>query len=125
MSNRRRLLHPLIYIKFERAETGANHSTNNGFVTSARRAERRHCGRHSAVLPEFVVCVAGSSITCVRDADVSQSHGGNRSHHSLRIHQLPKEDDPDWRSPHWIKAEEYTHFPQGYCWNCKQRGLRS
>jgi hypothetical protein len=22
----------------------------------------------------------------------------------------PKEDDPDWRSPHWIKPEECAHF---------------
>jgi hypothetical protein len=22
----------------------------------------------------------------------------------------PKEDDPDWRSPHWIKPEECTHL---------------
>ena len=25
----------------------------------------------------------------------------------------PKEDDPDWRSPHWIKSEECTHLAQG------------
>jgi hypothetical protein len=22
----------------------------------------------------------------------------------------PKEDDPDWRSPHWIKPEECAHL---------------
>ena len=22
----------------------------------------------------------------------------------------PKEDDPDWRSPHWIKPDECTHL---------------
>jgi len=25
----------------------------------------------------------------------------------------PKEDDPDWRSPHWIKPEECAHLAQG------------
>jgi hypothetical protein len=57
MSRRQRLLQPLIYVKFERAETGAGRSANNQFP------EGRH-GPQSAprsagdILqpPEFVVC---------------------------------------------------------------------
>ena len=35
----------------------------------------------------------------------------------------PKEDDPDWRSPHWIKPEECTHLAQSVLIELKARGF--
>jgi len=35
----------------------------------------------------------------------------------------PKEDDPDWRSPHWIKSEECTHLAQGILLELQAKGF--
>ncbi|WP_426614516.1 hypothetical protein [Bradyrhizobium sp. McL0616] len=35
----------------------------------------------------------------------------------------PKEDDPDWRSPDWIKPEECTHLAQGILMELQARGF--
>lgn len=35
----------------------------------------------------------------------------------------PKEDDPDWRSPHWIKPEECTHLAQSIMLELQAKGF--
>ena len=35
----------------------------------------------------------------------------------------PKEDDPDWRSPYWIKPEECTHLAQGILLALQAKGF--
>ena len=35
----------------------------------------------------------------------------------------PKEDDPDWRSPHWIKPEECTHLARGIVLELQANGF--
>jgi hypothetical protein len=35
----------------------------------------------------------------------------------------PKEDDPDWRSPHWIMPEECTHLAQGIMLELQAKGF--
>ena len=35
----------------------------------------------------------------------------------------PKEDDPDWRGPHWIKPEECTHLAQGIMLELQAKGF--
>lgn len=41
---------------------------------------------------------------------------------SAFIH-YPKEDDPDWRSPSWIKPEECTHLAQGIMLELQAKGF--
>jgi hypothetical protein len=35
----------------------------------------------------------------------------------------PKEDDPDWRSPSWIKPDECTHLAKGILQELRARGF--
>ena len=35
----------------------------------------------------------------------------------------PKEDDPDWRSPHWINPEECTHLAQSILLELQAKGF--
>ena len=35
----------------------------------------------------------------------------------------PKEDDPDWRSPHWIKPEECVHLAQSILLELQAKGF--
>jgi hypothetical protein len=35
----------------------------------------------------------------------------------------PEEDDPDWRSPHWIKPEETVHLAQAILLELQTRGF--
>ena len=35
----------------------------------------------------------------------------------------PKEDDPDWRSPQWIKSDECTHLAQGILLELHAKGF--
>ena len=37
----------------------------------------------------------------------------------------PKEDDPDWKSPHWIKPKECSHLAMAVILNCRPRGSKS
>ena len=48
----------------------------------------------------------------MRDADVGQSRDVIEAAIRSAFTSYPKEDDPDWRSPHWIKPEE-----------CAQQGI--
>jgi hypothetical protein len=36
----------------------------------------------------------------------------------------PKEDDPDWRSPHWIKPEECTHLAKIVILELRAKGFQ-
>jgi hypothetical protein len=36
----------------------------------------------------------------------------------------PKEDDPDWRSPHWIKPEECTHLAKLIMLELRAKGFQ-
>jgi hypothetical protein len=36
----------------------------------------------------------------------------------------PKEDDPDWRSPSWIKPDECAHLAQGILIELQARGFQ-
>lgn len=35
----------------------------------------------------------------------------------------PKEDDPDWRSPHWITPEECVHLAQNILLELQEKGF--
>jgi hypothetical protein len=35
----------------------------------------------------------------------------------------PKEDDPDWRSPHWIKPEECAYLAQSILLELQAKGF--
>jgi hypothetical protein len=35
----------------------------------------------------------------------------------------PREDDPDWRSPNWIKPEECIHLAQGIVLELQAKGF--
>jgi hypothetical protein len=41
----------------------------------------------------------------------------------LSFVSYPREDDPDWRSPHWIKPEECAHLAHGILSELKARGF--
>ena len=35
----------------------------------------------------------------------------------------PREDDPDWKSPHWIKPEECSHLAQSILTELRAKGF--
>ncbi len=41
----------------------------------------------------------------------------------LAFVSYPREDDPDWRNPHWIKPEECAHLAQGILIELQTRGF--
>ncbi len=36
----------------------------------------------------------------------------------------PKDDDPDWRSPHWIRSEECAHLAMAVILELQARGFQ-
>jgi len=36
----------------------------------------------------------------------------------------PKEDDPDWRSPHWLKPDECTHLAKFVILELQAKGFQ-
>ena len=41
----------------------------------------------------------------------------------LAFVSYPRDDDPDWRSPHWIKPEECAHLAKAILTELKARGF--